>query len=171
MPILMCLIALNQIRMAKNYHLSPWNGGGFGMFSTNVTTGSRILVCIGVDDRGNEVRLFPEFQKLDTEKWSKDYELELKANPSLDKLQKIANAMLNKNYLQKLNQEKQNVGEFMGWLVNESIYIPLREDKLKLKDEKLHSFNTVKTAIYELRYNSKDNSVKYFELLKYQASK
>jgi hypothetical protein len=171
MPILMGLIAVNQIRMAKNYHLSPWIGGGFGMFSTNATPDSRILVCTGVDDSGNEVRLLPDFGKLDTEKWSKDYEIELKANPSLDKLQKIANALLNKNYLQKLNQEKQTVAEFIGWLVNESIYVPLRKDDLKLANEKMHSFETIKASIYERRYNANDNSVQFFELLNYQASK
>ena len=208
-PLLMCLIALNQIRMAKRQHLDPWKGGGFGMFASNVSTGSRVLVCIGIDKNGQEVRLLPEFQKLDTEKWSKDFEVELKANPTLEKLEKIANALLKKNYLKKLdtekwskdfevelkanptleklekianallkknylkklNQEKQTSAEMLGWDIREAIYIPLREDNLKLDNDVMYSFSTVKTAIYEIRYNSNENTVKFFELIKYHAMK
>jgi len=171
MPILMGLIAVNQIRMAKNHHLSQWNGGGFGMFASNVSTDSRVLVCIGIDEMGSEVRLLPEFQKLDTETWSNDFGLELKAKPSLEKLQKIANALLVKNYVEKLNLEKNSAANLLGWRNNETIYVPLRNDKLKLDGEKLHSFSTVKTAIYERRYSANENSVQFFELMKYQASK
>ena len=170
-PLLMCLIALNQIRMAKRQHLDPWKGGGFGMFASNVSTGSRVLVCIGIDKNGQEVRLLPDFQKLDTEKWSKDFEVELKANPTLEKLEKIANALLKKNYLKKLNQEKQTSAEMLGWDIREAIYIPLREDNLKLDNDVMYSFSTVKTAIYEIRYNSNENTVKFFELIKYHAMK
>ena len=171
MPLLMGLIAVNQIRMAKNHHLSQWNGGGFGMFASNVSTDSRVLVCIGVNEMGNEVRLSPDFGKLDSEKWSKDYMKELQADPTLDKLEKITRAMLSKNYVEKLNLEKQTAAEFLGWLVNESIYVPLRKDDLKLANDKMHSFETIKASIYERRYNANDNSVQFFELLNYQASK
>ena len=171
MPMLMSLIALNQIRMAKSQHLDPWKGGGFGMFASNVSTGSRVLVCIGIDENGQEVRLLPEFQKLDTEKWSKDFEVELKANPTLEKLEKIANALLKKKYLKKLNQEKQTAAEVLGWDIREAIYIPLRKDNLKLDNDVMYSFSTVKTAIFEIRYNSNENSVKFFELIKYYAIK
>jgi hypothetical protein len=31
---LLCAVALTQIWLAHHAHLSPWNGGGFGMFSS-----------------------------------------------------------------------------------------------------------------------------------------
>jgi len=35
LPVLvLALVALNQIRMARTTDLTPWKGGGFGMFST-----------------------------------------------------------------------------------------------------------------------------------------
>ena len=38
---LLIFIALNQIRLAKTSSLSPWWGGGFGMFSTADSRGTR----------------------------------------------------------------------------------------------------------------------------------
>jgi len=32
--LLLCVVALHQIWLAQHAHLSPWNGGGFGMFSS-----------------------------------------------------------------------------------------------------------------------------------------
>jgi len=32
--LLLCVVALHQIWLAHHAHLSPWNGGGFGMFSS-----------------------------------------------------------------------------------------------------------------------------------------
>jgi hypothetical protein len=33
-PVLLLAVALNQLRMVRTEHLSPWLGGGFAMFST-----------------------------------------------------------------------------------------------------------------------------------------
>jgi hypothetical protein len=38
---LLVIIALNQIRLAKTSSLSPWWGGGFGMFSSTDSRGTR----------------------------------------------------------------------------------------------------------------------------------
>ena len=34
-PLLLCLIAVAQLRLTRTESLTPWKGGGFGMFSTN----------------------------------------------------------------------------------------------------------------------------------------
>jgi hypothetical protein len=38
---LLIIVALNQIRLAKTSSLSPWWGGGFGMFSSTDSRGTR----------------------------------------------------------------------------------------------------------------------------------
>ena len=54
------------------------------MFASNVFNGLKSIgVLLVIDEMGSEVRLLPEFQKLDTETWSNDFGLELKAKPSL----------------------------------------------------------------------------------------
>jgi hypothetical protein len=34
-PILLCLVAFLQLFLVRAHDLTPWRGGGFGMFSTN----------------------------------------------------------------------------------------------------------------------------------------
>lgn len=47
MPALaLALVAANQIRLARTTPLSPWKGGGFGMFSTTDAPGSRRLKIV-----------------------------------------------------------------------------------------------------------------------------
>lgn len=55
--ILLCTIALRQIWLAKTDTLSPWKGGGFGMFSCADTPGNRFLQVTGWTTEGEEVRV------------------------------------------------------------------------------------------------------------------
>lgn len=58
MPSLLCLVALNQIRLSWTKQLVAWKGGGFGMFSTAYSpTYSRILQGHGKDAQGEEIRI------------------------------------------------------------------------------------------------------------------
>jgi len=57
-PGLLCLIALNQIRLSRTDKLVAWKGGGFGMFSTpDHPTFNRLLQGHGKDAQGREVRI------------------------------------------------------------------------------------------------------------------
>jgi hypothetical protein len=47
-PALLVAVALNQIRLAFNADLTPWCGGGFGMFSTNDSRAARHLHAYGL---------------------------------------------------------------------------------------------------------------------------
>jgi hypothetical protein len=42
-PILLVVVALAQIGLAHTVSLSPWSGGGFGMFSSQEASGTRHL--------------------------------------------------------------------------------------------------------------------------------
>lgn len=52
---LMCLVAGVQLWLASAYHLSPWKGGGFGMFSTTDDPGARFIQCTGETVEGERV--------------------------------------------------------------------------------------------------------------------
>ena len=45
---LLILVACNQIRLSQLDGLSPWSGGGFGMFSSTDTRGNRVIRAIAV---------------------------------------------------------------------------------------------------------------------------
>ena len=53
MPVLLlALVAANQIRLARTGPLSPWKGGGFGMFSTTDSPASRQLRIVVYGEGG-----------------------------------------------------------------------------------------------------------------------
>jgi hypothetical protein len=41
--VLLLVVAINQLRLARTEALSPWSGGGFGMFSSTDAPGNRHL--------------------------------------------------------------------------------------------------------------------------------
>ncbi|MFG0284756.1 MAG: hypothetical protein ACF8R7_10080 [Phycisphaerales bacterium JB039] len=54
---LMCAIALRQMWLATTDTLSPWKGGGFGMFATVDSPGNRFVQICGWTTAGEEVRV------------------------------------------------------------------------------------------------------------------
>ena len=57
-PALLVVIAVQQIILASTAHLSPWTGGGFGMFSSIDNIRSRIVrAVLVVDGRDIPIRL------------------------------------------------------------------------------------------------------------------
>jgi hypothetical protein len=55
-PTLLVAIALQQIVLVHTTHLTPWKGGGFGMFSTDQTGGNRVVRVYLVARVGGELR-------------------------------------------------------------------------------------------------------------------
>jgi hypothetical protein len=55
-PAALVLAALHQIHLARTELLSPWKGGGFGMFATTDRSGTRDVRAYAVGERG-ETRL------------------------------------------------------------------------------------------------------------------
>jgi hypothetical protein len=58
--ILLVVIAMVQVMLAKTANLSPWKGGGFGMFSTTDGTAFRyIRIFVEAPDRSEELEISP----------------------------------------------------------------------------------------------------------------
>jgi len=56
-PLLLLVLGLTQIGLARGADLSPWKGGGFGMFATNDHGAFRTVRVIAVLAEGREERL------------------------------------------------------------------------------------------------------------------
>lgn len=57
-PLLLLLVAGIQIYLAKTANLTPWKGGGFGMFSTNDGNANRFLrIVVSGPQRSEELLL------------------------------------------------------------------------------------------------------------------
>lgn len=59
--VLLSIVAVNQLRLAFTESLSPWSGGGFGMFAATDSPGHRHLhAFVQNDDIKREVAIPPE---------------------------------------------------------------------------------------------------------------
>jgi hypothetical protein len=61
--VLLSLVAVNQLRLAFTESVSPWSGGGFGMFAVTDSPGHRHLhVFVQNDDIRREVAFPPDLE-------------------------------------------------------------------------------------------------------------
>ena len=60
---LLLTVACLQVALARTAGLSPWKGGGFGMFSTTDDVGRRhVRVFVSAPDRSEEVAIAPSLE-------------------------------------------------------------------------------------------------------------
>jgi hypothetical protein len=60
---LLAFVAATQVTLAKNAGLSPWKGGGFGMFSTTDDAGRRqVRVFVSAPERSEEIAIPPSLE-------------------------------------------------------------------------------------------------------------
>jgi hypothetical protein len=60
---LLITVAGAQITLARTANLSPWKGGGFGMFSTTDDAGRRrVRVFVAAADRSEEIAITPSLE-------------------------------------------------------------------------------------------------------------
>ncbi|MBR8827921.1 MAG: hypothetical protein DSM107014_08465 [Gomphosphaeria aponina SAG 52.96 = DSM 107014] len=55
--LILIMVALGQIYLAQTANLSPWKGGGFGMFAAIDAPSMRVIVAEGIDQKGQLLRL------------------------------------------------------------------------------------------------------------------
>jgi hypothetical protein len=61
--VLLVLVAAAQISLTRAASLTPWKGGGFGMFSTNDHAGHRALrITVTARDRSEEIAISPSLE-------------------------------------------------------------------------------------------------------------
>ena len=56
-PTLLIIIAILQLVLVKTSHLSPWKGGGFGMFASIDSPNMRTVNAYGFDYNGTKVKI------------------------------------------------------------------------------------------------------------------
>jgi hypothetical protein len=61
--LLLVSIAVVQIALTRTAALTPWKGGGFGMFSTSDHAGHRMLrIVVSAPERSEEIAISPSLQ-------------------------------------------------------------------------------------------------------------
>jgi hypothetical protein len=85
-PAILLLVAAAQAYQVRVHDLTPWKGGGFGMFSTVDNPRRRIVRCylVGEDGRDTPLRIPPKFER---ETW------EVRSIPTSERLSALAHAL------------------------------------------------------------------------------
>lgn len=66
-PMLLAVVASTQIALARTAHLTPWKGGGFGMFSSlDAVAFRRVRVFLEAPDRSEELLIPVSLEDLAT---------------------------------------------------------------------------------------------------------
>jgi hypothetical protein len=62
-PAILIVLACRQLYLAHSHHLTPWKGGGFGMFATLDRNENRLLRCYLITDQGEIPVELPHSEK------------------------------------------------------------------------------------------------------------
>ena len=91
-PAILVLVATNQLVLASTTDLTPWRGGGFGMFSTTDNHDQRFLRITAVTDTGGEIPVDAR-ALLDTDPPLRDAFVRARARPTTGNLDALAAAL------------------------------------------------------------------------------
>lgn len=108
-PVIMCLVAAGQFYMAHTSTLTPWKGGGFGMFSSSDHPGARVLTSEGVTTEGEVVRVT---LPLDGSVFPRSVGRHLKMMPTERLLERIGRRAIACEYLDSREQSERLIEEF-----------------------------------------------------------
>jgi len=94
---LLIIVACVQIYLARNADLTPWKGGGFGMFSTTDGNANRYLrVYVSGPQRSEELQLKSSME---------DLAMRAQMYPGNSQLEKLAKAILKDQQKKKLSAD------------------------------------------------------------------
>ncbi len=141
-PILLCIIAFIQIHKVYTKDLTPWKGGGFGMFAMIDRMENR-PVHINLWSSGEEYFVNPR-DILSNE----DY-YRIKSLPDNDALDRLASDILGKKWIQKEKADKSEVYSYLK-LYNNSEYGSL---------QKTIPADSVTIEVFRLKMNIQNNEI------------
>jgi len=96
--ILLCAIAARQFWLATTDTLSPWKGGGFGMFATNDSPGNRFVRITGFTSEGEQVRVSIGTAAIGLRP---DLMSRLRSYPGEHDLQSLADALVGSTFVER----------------------------------------------------------------------
>ena len=100
-PILLMGLAVNQIRLALTHNLSPWKGGGFGMFAVIDQPKGRALTAEGLDSNGSRCRLDLALDGPEPDARAVRLSLRLRTKPDPAAYERLADHLLASDFVRK----------------------------------------------------------------------
>ena len=98
-PILLIGLAVNQIRLALTHNLSPWKGGGFGMFAVIDQPKMRALTAEGLDSNGSRCRVDLALDGPDADARAVRLSLRLRTEPDAAAYERLADHLMASDFV------------------------------------------------------------------------
>jgi hypothetical protein len=162
-PSLLVAVGLLQIYLARAAHLSPWKGGGFGMFATIDNPEMRVIAAEALSSDGQWLRL-DLVSALDETTWRRMHSLPKRAD-----LEHLAPQLLTKEVVPITIQQQaaylklQKENPAIELQVSQSLFLarPLYRLKLLrdpiLPDSSTKTLQAVRLQWWQLRFDASQN--------------
>lgn len=167
------MVALTQIWLVRNHLLSPWKGGGFGMFAVADAPGTRFLTFDALDTEG-------QIMMIDAQNyWSGNKKRFLQSMPTQKYLETMADNLMKESFVPVGNRfsralqtyREQNPGAelpdiAMESLAGETVYRVSRssDDPQTLAQAK--KLNALRVTLWRVVYQGDKHSIHAEPLLK-----
>jgi hypothetical protein len=158
-PVLLCLVALTQIYFSHTQNLTPWKGGGFGMFASIDRMERRVIQITAVTEQKKFV-INPEMIIANQNEYSR-----FQSMPSRKKLQEIHEIVQEKKWV----VDSTNV---MPELYHETLYemgygiYPLRP--VSAESEVMPVIKNVRVAVKTMRFHKENKVIEIRDLMSYE---
>lgn len=174
--VLLFVIAVRQLWAAQRGHLSPWKGGGFGMFAATDHPGSRFVHCTGTTVAGETVIVraagLPAGSGV-----SADLLRRLRTSPATGDLRRLVDALLDAEYVEVdaglrlvraefLEQNPGMAGKLpvpRRWPV--TVLVP--RDRRRVGHEHAHAYrlSSVQASVWRVRFEPGDRTLRVSAVL------
>ncbi len=153
------IVAALQITLAHRAGLSPWKGGGFGMFAAIDSPGMRVLTVVGIDSAGVEHRIST------SEGMNSKRTLTLRSYPDAVALRELAGELLDSEFVSvgsrmALAFEQIRVGsageplDLPFELGQRDWYRARRPDDPHMLADQVRRFETIRVQVWRLRFDA-----------------
>ncbi|WP_047547441.1 hypothetical protein [Psychroserpens sp. Hel_I_66] len=157
--ILLIIVALIQLYNSQFDSLTPWKGGGFGMFSTNKRAN---ITAVGYTKNGDSILINVIGSKYDVP-ISRSFLTSTKNYPKRKKLEKLGGLIVNSYLTPKKLEIPVNIDTVSAQIIDNnksfynSIYVPKYYQSQKIAEtEKAIEVESVKITLYETNFFEKD---------------
>lgn len=169
-PFIACVIAINQLYLANFDTLTPWKGGGFGMFSSIRGIGNRRIVAYTAKDSLKSNPLRVNLAVLSKANYSNQGLHQFLSFPDIDQLNSLGRAALENTYRYEENNAVKELSRKLDLDVHQHQWVPVLSQDILEKDS-IARFDHLHLIVQEIHFDSKNNSLSYKDILETHVSK
>ena len=153
------IVAALQITLAHRAGLSPWKGGGFGMFAAIDSPGMRVLTVVGIDSAGAEHRIST------SDGMNSKRTLTLRSYPDAVALRELAGELLDSDFVSVGSRVALAFEQIRVGSTGEPLDLPFepgqrdwyrarRPDDPHMLADQVRRFETIRVQIWRLRFDA-----------------